>query len=110
MANRLLIDANVLVDFLRQRSEAVAYIDALADQPFTSAVVVAELYAGVREGAERERLNQLVDGLRVVPLTRAMAIKGGLHIRQYAKSHSVGLARRADCRHGGDHRREARHT
>lgn len=92
MPNRLLIDANVLVDFLRQRSEAVAYIGGLVDQPFTSAIVVAELYAGVREGNERERLDRLVDGLRVVPATRAIAVKGGLHVRQYAKSHSVELA------------------
>jgi predicted nucleic acid-binding protein len=92
MADRLLLDSNVLIDFLRQRAEAVSYVQRLADRPFMSAVVVGELYSGVKDGPERERLDRLVTGFRVIRLTREIAAKGGLYVRQYSKSHAVGLA------------------
>ena len=93
MPDRLLLDSNVLIDFLRQWQEAIDFVQGLRDRPFTSAVVVAELYAGVREGAEREQLDRLVGGgLRVIRLTRDMDVRGGLFVRQFSKSHAVGLA------------------
>jgi predicted nucleic acid-binding protein len=93
MADRLLLDTNVLIDLLRRRTDAINYLQGLRDLPFTSPVVLGELYAGVRDGPERLHLDQLVrSGVRVVSLTREMGISGGLFVRQYAKSHSVGLA------------------
>jgi len=53
MAERVLIDTDVLIDYLRGRAEAVSYLENLTGQLLISAVTVAELYAGVREGAER---------------------------------------------------------
>jgi predicted nucleic acid-binding protein len=93
MAERLLLDTNILIDLLRQRSPAISYIQALAQAPFTSTIVIAELYGGVRDGAERGQLDDLTrNGIRVVPLTAEMGMIAGLFMRQYAKSHSVGLA------------------
>jgi predicted nucleic acid-binding protein len=92
MPDRLLLDTNILIDFLRSRSEATQYVRSLIDRPYLSSVTVAELYAGVREGKERVQLEALVSGFRVVPLTTKMAVAGGLYMRQFAKSHSVGLA------------------
>ena len=46
----LLIDTNVLIDYLRDQADAVSYLESLAEQIFISAVTIAELYAGVREG------------------------------------------------------------
>jgi predicted nucleic acid-binding protein len=93
MADRLLLDTNILIDLLRQRVGAVNYLQGLRELPFTSPVVLDELYAGVRDGPERLQLDQLVrNGVRVVPLNREMGVTGGLFVRQYAKSHSVGLA------------------
>jgi hypothetical protein len=92
MAARLLLDTNVVVDFLRNRAEAVGYIRGLTDRPLLSSITAGELYAGVRDGPERMQLDRLIIGFRVVPLTREMGIEGGLYVRKYAKSHSVGLA------------------
>ncbi|HWT00392.1 MAG TPA: hypothetical protein VN256_09105 [Pyrinomonadaceae bacterium] len=54
MAERLPIDTDVLIDYLRGRAEAVSYLEGLAGQLLISAMSVAELHAGVREGEERE--------------------------------------------------------
>ena len=61
----------------------------MADQ-LLSAIVVAELYGGVREGHERAQLNELVAAYSVLPMTEAVA--GGLLWRQYRPSHGVGFA------------------
>lgn len=91
MSDRFIIDTDVLIDFLRGLPTALAYIPSLPTRPFLSAGTVAELSAGVREGNERERLNQLVTGFRIVPISRQLAIAGGLYFRQYARSHGTGL-------------------
>ena len=54
-------------------------------------MVVAELYAGVRDGAERLKLELFLGGLIFLPLTAAVAVRGGLFRRQYGRSHNVGL-------------------
>ena len=88
----LLIDTDVLIDYLRDQAEAVSYLDNLTEQMLTSAVNVAELYAGVREGAERIALESFVHAFEVVPIDDQVAVKGGLYRRDYAKSHNIGLA------------------
>ena len=52
MPRNLLIDTDVLIDYLTAREEAVA-----------------ELYAGVREGKERVILDDFIEAFEVVPLT-----------------------------------------
>lgn len=93
MAERLLLDTDVIVDYLRGREEAVAYFDGIADQELIlSAMTVAELYGGVREGNEREQLRRFLGGFRIVPVDRNLAIEGGLLRRDFHPSHGVGLA------------------
>ena len=60
MADRLLIDTDILVDYLRNRAEAVAYLENITEPLLISVITIA--------------------------------IAGGLHRRQYHKSHSVSLA------------------
>ena len=63
MATQLLIDTDVLIDYLRDYSEAVSYMEARQEHLLVSVVVVAELYAGVREGEERARLERFLGSL-----------------------------------------------
>jgi predicted nucleic acid-binding protein len=91
MDDPLLIDTDVLIDYLRGRSSAVSYLESLPEPPYLSAVTVAELYAGVREGGERDKLDELISALKVVPLDREISIRGGLYRRDYKASHNVGL-------------------
>lgn len=88
----ILVDTNLVVDYLRDRPEAVAYLDGIIDQPAVSAITVAELYQGVREGGERSRLAALLSSWRIVPLTGPLAERAGLLARQYRPSHGTGIA------------------
>jgi predicted nucleic acid-binding protein len=92
MARRLLIDTDVLIDYLRGRAEAVSYLESLTESLFIFAITVAELYAGVREGAERIALEQVLSVFNVIPVDEVVAANGGLIRRDYGKSHGVGLA------------------
>ena len=92
MSDRLLLDTDVIIDYLRGHPAAVSYLETLSNGPATASIVVAELYAGVREGAERHRLEQLLAVTPVYPLSLTSAVQGGLYRRQYLKSHNVGLA------------------
>jgi predicted nucleic acid-binding protein len=84
-------DTDVLVDFLRGRPEALAFVDAHIDEIVLSPIVVAELYAGVRGEPELAVLDALVSGFPVASLTAEVAKAGGLYRRTYGKSHGVGL-------------------
>jgi hypothetical protein len=92
MSKRLLLDTDVLIDYLRDRAEAVTYLEALTSPLLISSITVAELYAGVREGAERKKLEIFVSAFQVVALDAGMALAGGLFRRDYGKSHGTGLA------------------
>ena len=78
MAKYVLLDTDVMVDFLRGYPKAVALVHAQSGRIILSSIVAAELYAGVRGDEE----------LGTLELARA----AGLHKRDYAKSHGIGLA------------------
>lgn len=92
MPKRLLFDTDVLIDYLRGVQEAVAYLESRQEVLLVSAITVAELYAGVREGQERTALGAFVGAFEVLPLDQTIAEKGGLLRRDYGKSHGTGLA------------------
>jgi predicted nucleic acid-binding protein len=86
-----LIDTDVWIDYLRGHPQAVAFVKKLPERVWISAVSVAELYVGVREGAERLALEQLLSTLNVIDVNSAIAAQGGLLRRDWGKSHGVGL-------------------
>lgn len=87
-----LLDTDVLVDFLRGHSEAVAFVNAHSARIILSSIVVAELYAGIRGDGEQAALEALISLFRLVPVGGEIAKTGGLYKRDYGKSHGVGLA------------------
>jgi len=92
MAKPILLDTDVLVDFLRGHSKALAFVNAQSDRIILSSIVVAELYAGVKGDAEQVALEDFISLFRVIPVDAKIAKTGGLYKRDYAKSHGVGLA------------------
>ena len=92
MAQALLIDSDLLIDYSRRQADAVAFMRELKVRPVISAVTVAELYAGVREGRERDDRDQFVSQSDVTAVDTQIAELAGLILQQYVKSHSVGLA------------------
>jgi predicted nucleic acid-binding protein len=86
-----LVDTDIWIDYLRGHPQAIACIKQLPERVWISAVSVAELHAGVREGAERDALALLISSLDVADLTAEIAARGGLLRRDYGRSHGVGL-------------------
>jgi len=92
MARSILLDTDVLVDFFRGHSKAVAFVNAHSDRIILSSIVIAELYAGVKGDAEQAVMENFVSLFSIVPVSAEIAKAGGLHKRDYGKSHGVGLA------------------
>lgn len=92
MAERLLLDTDVLVDYLRGRDEAAEFLEDRRETLLTSAITIAELYAGVREGRERMALSTFLTAFEIVPIDSEVAERGGLFRRDYGRSHNTGLA------------------
>jgi len=88
----LLVDTDVLIDYLRAVPEAVRYLEGRSEALFVSAITVAELFSGVRDGDERTALDAFLSAFEVVPVDPVIAKQGGLLRREHAKRHGTGLA------------------
>jgi hypothetical protein len=92
MTGSILVDTDILVDYLRGHSKAMAFVKTSSARIILSTIVVAELYAGVKGDAEQAILDDFVSLFRIVPVNVNIAKAGGLYKRDYGKSHGVGLA------------------
>ena len=92
MSKPILIDTDILVDFLRGRKEAVEFIKIHSEEIILSSIVVAELYAGAKGAQEEATLGDFISLFRVVPVTTEIAKTGGIYKRDFGKSHGLGLA------------------
>ncbi|MXZ73334.1 MAG: type II toxin-antitoxin system VapC family toxin [Acidobacteria bacterium] len=95
MSRPILVDTDVLIDFLRGYEEAMSLVSVNSESIVVSTINVAELYAGVRggaDGAEQSALDRLLALFRVIPVSSGIARLGGLYRRDYGRSHGVGLA------------------
>ena len=92
MAERLLFDTDVLIEYLRGRQRAVEYLEGLADDMYISVVSIAELFAGVRDDGGEDYLKQFLLAFSALPVTGTVARLGGLYRRDYRHSHGTGLA------------------
>ena len=94
MSGPILVDTDVLIDFLRGYGPAVSFVNVHSDRIVLSAVVVAELYAGARgakDDPEQIVLENLLSLFRVVPINNEIARLGGLYRRDYGPSHGISL-------------------
>lgn len=88
----ILVDTDVMVDFLRGHPQAEALIRTYSARIILPSIVAAELYAGVKGDEELSTLDSLIALFRVVHVSCGIARAGGLYRRDYGKSHGVGLA------------------
>ncbi len=92
MSNAILVDTDVLIDFLRGNDKAIAFMDEFFPHIVLSSIVVAELYAGVKGDDELAVLDNFISIFRQLPVDAEVAKAGGLYKRDFGKSHGVGLA------------------
>jgi predicted nucleic acid-binding protein len=86
-----LLDTCVLIDYLRDREPAVHAIRHLAARPSVSVVTMAELYAGIRNERERDRIEALPAVLAICDVDLEIARLAGSYLLQYRRSHGVGM-------------------
>jgi len=92
MAKPILLDTDVLIDFFRGHGKAVAFVNTNSSRIILSAIVVAELYAGIKGETELTVIEKFISLFRVIPVTSEIAKIGGLFRRDYGRSHGLGLA------------------
>ena len=90
----MLVDTDILIDYLREQPEAVDFLERHVDDVAVSAVSVAELFQGVREGRERTKLEIMLSALMILPLTAEIASLAGIFRRHFKDRIGCGLA---DC-------------
>ena len=77
---KYLVDSDYVADYLKGRDQATSFLDHLfPDGIAISIVTFAEVYEGIFYGHQpdfyKTALRQFLQGVRVLPLTRAIAIK-----------------------------------
>ena len=92
MKKLILVDTDVMIDFLRGNPKAALIIKKYSNNIILSSIIIAELYAGVRGDKELQILDDLTSIFRVIPISSTLARVGGLYKNQYTKSHGIGLA------------------
>jgi predicted nucleic acid-binding protein len=92
MVQPILPDTDILIDFFRGYSKAVALVNAHVARIILSSIVVAELYAGVKGEREQTALDNFISLFPTVPPDVEIAKAAGLYKRDYGKSHGISLA------------------
>ena len=79
---RILLDTDVLINFLRGQEKIRDYLASVLDEADVccSAVAVAEIHAGMKEH-ERRKTTELLDSLTIIDVTRDIAEKTGAYKR-----------------------------
>ena len=88
--NHTLLDTCIVIDYLRQKRQAVSYIHALSAVPQLSGITVMELYAGIRGQRERRRIEAMINHTLVLDITHDIGVKAGEYLKKYRASHGVG--------------------
>lgn len=96
MPEKMLIDTDVIIDYLRGYSKAVSFLSNVqtTHQCYITTITMAELYSGVREGTEKKIMDNFILEFSIANINSSSAKKAGLYRRDFGKSHGVGLA---DC-------------
>ena len=84
-----LLDTCLIVDYMRDRPEAVEFIRGASVRPAVSAITAAELFAGARNATEESRIDDLLHELLVYDVNLEVARRGGAYRRRYGPSHGV---------------------
>jgi predicted nucleic acid-binding protein len=92
MNEPILVDTDVMVDFLQGAESAVELINSHSTSVMLSSLTVAELHACVRGQAESDILERLLSLFEIVPVSADVAAEAGRLKRDYEKGSGIGLS------------------
>jgi predicted nucleic acid-binding protein len=86
-----LLDSSVLIDCLRGRGDAVAFLAAHSAgvRPATHVMVAAELIAGARDKREQELIESFLESFEIVPPNESDALTALELYKRFHLSHGV---------------------
>ena len=85
----MLLDTCIMIDVLRGREAALAYVSGLVDTPSLSAITATELIAGIRNRQERRHVDRLLGVYVIHDIGLETACLAGDYVREYGLSHGV---------------------
>ena len=91
MKKKIVIDTDVVIDFLRGEKKAIAHFKSNAESICFSTVTVAEIYSGVRNKKEESEIERLFSVFPVIAVTDDIARLAGKLVNQYRPSNSVEI-------------------
>ena len=111
----VLVDTNIIIEFLRGHSSAAVWFDALDGRPAISAISVLELYAGARGQRDERDIVAVRQKLTCLPIDEEIGERAGSIMRHFHKSHGIDIPdaiiamfRRAPRRRRASRRRGSR--
>lgn len=89
--SRILIDTNILIEFLRGNAGVRDGLQNISDEheAFCSVITVGELVAGMRP-SEKSKTYALIEALQIIPVSFEIAEQAGLW-KSKIKSHQLSL-------------------
>lgn len=93
----MILDTCILIDILRNKKEAIAFIKNLATKPSISVVTISELLAGVRTKKEQDIVMHFIEGFSVYPISEEIAEEAGYILQQFQKKQRSRTGRCSYC-------------
>lgn len=90
-SGKMVVDTDILIDFLRGFSSAADFIELNSENIFISSVTVTEIYSGVKSEKEEQDIEALLELITIINVNREIARDGGLIRKVYTKSHGTGI-------------------
>lgn len=87
----VLLDTNVLIDYLRDVHQAAKYLETSFGDMSISAITVTELHAGARDERERQLLRDFTASFEVIAADGPICEAGGHFRAEYGPSHGIDL-------------------
>ena len=84
--NDFVLDTTILIDLFRGRQEAIVFLDKLSQEGslFVCAVVVSEIFSGVRP-AELSKVEEFLEAMNYVQIDYKTAKRAGLYKRDFQR-------------------------
>jgi len=85
----MLLDTCIVIDVLRGRDDAIAFVEAVKTRPSLSVITATELIAGVRGHRERRNIDRLLEVYAVHDIDLETASLAGEYVGEYGPSYGV---------------------
>jgi hypothetical protein len=91
MQNLLMLDTDVMIDYLKNYQQAIDYIEKSRNPFLISAITVAELFTGIRNEQEQIAVESILTTCDIISIDYDIAQIGGTFRGKYSKSHGTSL-------------------